>query len=268
MAEKKINKADFQFVTIIGNRIMTNLLVAEKNDLMIVGWLIRDLGLDLLAIASYIKDGKSKGQRGDAIEEVKKLSIDYLKFIREEIIQESINAETLFDKYYVLQSKLRKRILNDAEATTYDSQTEFSKLFAIKMIDIFYSNKKILLTKQNNLLPAIANELSRTYNAHGGKEILYAYFVFKAFNDFYKYAYLEMFLNEEKNVLWDTKSKVEEYSGLIYEFKSKLISSDSDLVWAAFNDIVSKIGLDFRLYYLNYSEIVGRLQIDADSQRK
>ena len=49
----------------------------------------------------------------------------------------------------------------------------------IKMIDIFYTNKNILLTKQNNLLPCIAGELSRTYNEHGGKEALYVYFIFR-----------------------------------------------------------------------------------------
>lgn len=252
VAEKAIVENDLNFVVIIGNRIMTNLLVADRTDFMILGWLIRDLGLDLLYIES--KKEKLTGKY-KAIDRAKEISGKYLIEVMEEIERESPVTRIIYDKYYILQSELRKFILSNKERIVYDERPEFTKKYAIKMVDIFYANKKIALTKNNNLIPSITGELSRIYNEYSGKDALYVYFIFKAFYDIYKYSYVEMFFNEEKDVIWDTKTKLNEYFDLIYNFKFNLINDEEDKIYNTFNEIMAKIGSDFRLYYLNYREI-------------
>lgn len=269
VAEKAIEENDYPFVTVIGNRIMINLLAGKKAEFMILGWIIRDLGNDLVFIKlkkEKIK-GKSKGMREiDDINEFKRLSKDYLRQCQKDITQENIQPQIFYDNYNILQAKLRKFILFENEKTTYDEQSAYSKRFALSMIDLLYANRNMLFSKNNNLLPSIVGELSRTYNEYGGNDALKVYFIFKSFESLYKYSYIEMFFHEESDKLWDTKSKLNEYCDLIYIFKSYLIDDKEKLISDEFISIMSKIGLDFRIYHLNYGDIRIMIQGEVNSK--
>lgn len=249
VASKAINDGDFHFVTIIGNRIMTNLYALNKNELMILGWILRDIGGDLLNISTRNKNVKEK-----IISNAKKLAIDYLISLQSDITQNSLNSKNIYDKYEETQSEMRKFILSKRERLTYDEESEFSKQFALKIIEVFYTYKDKAFSKNSNLIPIIANELARNYNEHGGREALASYFVFRTFAEFYKYASFEKF--ENSTGLWDLNSKLSEYLELIDKFRRYLIKDDDRAMFETLNEIVVGFGSDFRLYYLYYGELI------------
>ena len=145
---------------------------------------------------------------------------------------------------------LRKFILSDRESAAYNDQEEFSKQYVITMMNLFYDQKRVIFSRDNNLIPIISNELARHYNEHGGKIALTGYFVFKTFSEFYKFASFELFNIETKSRLWDTEARLNEYFELINKFKSFLTDNAMDSLYDTFNEIVVKFGSDFRLYYL------------------
>ena len=277
VAEKSIDKNDFALVSIIGNRIMSNVLTANKTDLLLLGLIVRDLGFDLSWIEiknKNIKDKskpKNKSPKAELYLELntaKEISKNCLVLIEDEIARGHIDAISFYNKYEILESQLRLFLLSDCEKTSYDDQPEYSRLFAINSIDMFYSFRAVLFAGNNNLIQSIAGELSRNYNEHGGKEALMVYFVFKLFLDFYKYVQIELFFSESQNMIWNTKDKLNEYSELIYKFRSHLIDGKIDIINNAFNEIITRIGVDFRIYYLNYGDITIRTQGEAPRKAK
>jgi len=138
---------------------------------MIVGWMVKDFGQEFASI---------KMRKNDKMAEAQTYLTDSLKKMKDAIIQENDDPKTYWKIYSEIEAKLGVVHQSNYERTIYDEQAEFAKLFALKMLDIFYSNKDILLMQYNNLIPAITSEISRSINEHGGKESL-TLFCFQGF---------------------------------------------------------------------------------------
>jgi len=242
VAKIAVKAEDFNLINIIGNRIMSNVFIINKNEIMILGWLLKDLGTEL----RFLKQTKN-----DELEEIKKYSIAYLDELKSEIARENIDPKTYFEKYLEIESKIRKNLLSKHESV-YDEQVEFSKYFAIKVLDLLYSNKKMLLFKNNNLSSCAVSEVGRIFNEHGGIEALIIYLVLKAFNDYYLYLYGERFFIEDVGIVTQAETKMNEYIEDIYKLKSIIISGDIDNLYNESNVIIGRLGADYRLYFLIY----------------
>lgn len=244
---------DLSFVTIIGNRIMTNIFITGINDLMILGWMVRELGGELGFIKSK-KESKKESKESE-MSHIKAISKSYLEELRDEIAKGNNDPKFYYNKYISTEDELRQHFLTDYENTSYDNQEEFSKQFAIQMIDLFYNNRNNMFVKNNNFIQSIAGELSRNYNEHGGDIALAAYFIFKALDTYYRYAYIELFYNEDEDIIKETKAKLDNYVDEIYKLKSILIDGTVETYYNNMNIIISRLGADFRLYYIKYSDI-------------
>lgn len=154
--------------------------------------------------------------------------------------------------------------MSDHEIDVYDEQTEFSRNFTIKVLDFFYSNKDIIFNKRNSLVAVLASELGRIYNEHGGREALITYLVFRSFDSFYRYAAVDLFFQENKDLIRSTESTLNEYIDLIYDLKTNLINQIDS--YDAFSEILIKLGIDFRKHHLIYGDIEIQAQIEREER--
>jgi len=140
VAEKAIEKEDFSLATYAGNRIMMNLLVTDEIKLMLLGHMVRELGVELRLI---------KAKREDDFIDAKQESIVYIKDLGEQVASGNIDSKIYWGKYYEIEAKLRMYLLSNIESSVYDERGEFAKNFSIKLIDILYSRKSEIASLRN-----------------------------------------------------------------------------------------------------------------------
>jgi len=177
VVKKAIEVDNLEVLQYVGNRIMMNLMVSDEIKLMLLGYMMRELGGELRKI---------KLNRIDIYPTIKIESISYLNDLQAQIENGNIDPKFYLDKFTEIELKLRKNLLLDIEGSVYDEQAEFAKQFSIKLLDIFNSRKQDLKTIRNLILMS-SYELGRNFNQHGGKEALVIYLVFKVLLDYSRY---------------------------------------------------------------------------------
>lgn len=243
VAKRAVAEDDFNLVNIIGNRIMTNIFTTNNNEMMILGWLIKELGLELISLNQM---------KYDKINEIKNYSATYLNELISTVASENTESKVYWQKFFEIENKLRKSILSKNEDVVYNEQADFSKGFAVKMLDVFYSNKNMLFIENNTLPTTITSELGRSFNEHGGEEALIIYFVLRTFEDYYRYFYFEKFFIKYQCAIERSEAKLKEYVENIYKLRSVTMNGDLNGLYNESNSIVSMLGVDYRLYYMIY----------------
>ena len=246
VARNAIDAEDFGMVNVIGNRIMSNLLVEDREELMIIGWMLKDLSGELRGI----KERKEEEKLDDAI----KLAKKHLDELREMLTAKRTSASDLWDRYFDIEKKIRKDILSKSEADEYKEEHEFSKKAAIMLIEHLHSNRELLLKKNNQLISGVANDLSRIVNGHGGKEAIVVYLVFRALSHYYGYLMYEEGIDGKIEDESRFKSKIDEYIDGIYEMASMIKNGRVEDLYGHSNHILGKLGSEYRKYFINYLE--------------
>ncbi len=95
VAKNAIDDEEFEMVNVIGNRIMSNLLVEDREELMIVGWMLKDLGGEL----GGIKERKEEGK----LEDAKKLAKEHLDELGDMLTTKRTSASDLWDRYFDIE---------------------------------------------------------------------------------------------------------------------------------------------------------------------
>jgi hypothetical protein len=244
VAKNAIDDKEFGMVNIIGNRIMSNLLVEGREELMILGWMLKDLGGELGSI-------KERGEEGK-IEDAIKLAKEHLDELGNMLMQKRTSASNLWDRYFDIEKKIRKDLLSKSETDEYKEEHEFSKKAALMLIEHFHSNRELLLKKNNRLIFVVANELSRIVNEHGGSETTIVYLVFRAMDHYYSHVMnAELFdgkIEDESRF----KSKIDEYIDEIYKMASMIKNGRIEDLYEHSNNILGKLGSEYRKSFINY----------------
>ena len=247
VARNAINEKEFGMVNVIGNRIMSNLLVEDREELMIIGWMLKDLGGEL----GGIKERKEEKKLEDAI----KLAKEHLDELESMLMTKRTSASDLWDRYFDIEKKIRKDLLSKLEDTEYKEEHEFSKKAAIMLIEHLHSNRKLLLKKNNQLISGVANDLSRIVNGHGGKEAIIVYLVFRALDHYYRYLMYEEMIDGKIEDESRFKSKIDEHIDKVYEMASMIRDAQIDDLYEYSNRILGKLGSAYRKYFVNYRDI-------------
>lgn len=116
VARNAINDKEFGMVNVIGNRIMSNLLVEGREELMIIGWMLKDLGGELGGINERKEEEKLK----DAI----KLAKEHLDELGDMLVHKRTSASDLWDRYFDIEKKIRKDLLSKLEDSEYKEEHE------------------------------------------------------------------------------------------------------------------------------------------------
>lgn len=246
-ALKAFEKDDFGFVTTMGNRVTSNSLIGDRNELMVLGYLLREVGLEFSAIHSRdekrIPRCKTYGQK--IIQSLLSMS------------DKKINPKELWESYYTYENSIRKYVPTDFELAVYKDNPDFTRKATLKLIDHMRKNKTVLLDENNQLLRGVLNELTRIINVHGlGKADAVFYILIQALRGYYEY----LLYSEVKEGKIDDKKALQ---GKIYPYIDRIINLFSgknidnlDHIYKNSIDILAELGVEWRNYFINYMEII------------
>jgi hypothetical protein len=263
VAEKAIEKDDFNLISFAGNRIMMNLLVTDEIELMLLGYMIRDLSGELRFI---------RANRRDAFDGAKQESIAYIIELEALVADKKSDPKIYWGKFSENEMKIRTHMLSQIESSIYTEQSEFAGEYSTKLLDIFYSVKNSITHSKNLMLAMMPNELSRNFNEHGGTEALVIYLVFKAFYEYYTYFDAERQISKERRGEKLAEAKLVRYIENIYKLKSSL-SNINDL-YEKSNEIIEVLGREAKKSYLLYklpsepAEIEHELELPEEAKQK
>ncbi len=122
------------------------------------------------------------------------------------------------------------------------------------LIEHLHSNRELLLKKNNQLIPSVANDLSRIVNEHGGKEAIIVYLVFRALYHYHRYLMYEEGVDGKIEDERRFKSKIDEYIDGIYKMASMIKNGRVEDIYGHSNHILGKLGSDYRKFFINYLE--------------
>lgn len=238
VAKKAVEMDKLEVLSYIGNRIMMNFFVTDEVKLMLLGYMVKELGGELRDI---------KLNKNNAYSEIKSESILYLNDLHEQVRERKIDPKIYWSKFTEMEERLRKIILPDFEASSYDEQGEYSKIFTVKLLDVLISKKQDIQIIQN-MIPKYSFELGRNFNEHGGKESLVIYLVFKVLTDYDKYLINKTPSNLPRKGLRKGESRLSEYIDRIYNLKSAM--SNLNKLYEESNLIIDDVGRENRMFYL------------------
>lgn len=249
-ALKALDEDNFRFVTIMGNRVTSNLLIGERKDLMVFGYLLREVGHEFEAIKR--RDEKRIG-------ECKEIGIEFLKGLRSIIIKESILSKEIWELYYEYENNIIKYIPDKIELSVYTSAPEFTEKATSMLVKHLDTNKDILVRENNQLIQGLLNELTRVINVHGLKrrDIVF-YLLLQALSGYYEYL-----LYSETKAYTATIENKEEFKNKIYPYVDKIVDLISNFdtnsieeMYNKTNEILGELCSEWRKFFLNYLDII------------
>lgn len=227
---------NFELVGIMGNRIMSNLLIGEKKEFMALGYLIKEISDEF----QFIK--QEDPVRLNGCMDAGKL------FIQELLDSISMDGERdplkIWEVYLRYKRKIVEFIPTDVELAVYEEIPEFTRMTTEVFMEFLDKNRPLLLENYNNLLVGILNEENRVINLHGFQERdLLFYILIKAFHEYYLYLLaFKIVSGVEGDVIKDQAySYVNRITHLPAEFE--------ELCQEA-NEILGELGYQTRVFYI------------------
>ena len=114
-AIQAFERDDFRFVNIMGNRLMSNLLLAGESNLMILGYLLKE-------VSKEFEEIRGRGRLAKCKEVGKKFLNDLHAMIKDET-----DAKEAWERYYEYENNVRKYIPDDIEVNVYKENIDFTK---------------------------------------------------------------------------------------------------------------------------------------------
>lgn len=250
-AIEALKKDEFDFVNIIGNRIATNLMIGNRNDLMMIGFLLKEVPVEL----ERIRDVNERN-----FPKCKDIGRKFLEELQELLSKEQIDKKEIWKNYENYEKGIRKYLLNDIEASTYKESQNFTKETRLMLLQHLNQNKELLLSERNDLVDGVIREISRVINIHGfNSEDLVFYLLMKVFRSYYNY-FLYDYVEKKES---DKKEKEREIN-LYMEKIHELFSAENklDAIYEQSADMIGELGVKWRKYFINYGEI--RLLLKAE----
>jgi hypothetical protein len=247
VVENALKVNNFGMVSIIGNRIMSNLLLADASktkELMLIGWIVKEMGGELEEIKRY-KD-ESKLANGTKIVE------ENLKKIVTMLSKKEYGNKEVWELYFDFEKKMQVYILNDLEDKSYTRKPEFTHEITLFLLQHFLANKDLLLKQNTQLNKGILNDLSRTINEHGATEGEYIfYIIFKVFDLYFDYVLYSETIDGKINEA-SMRPKIDVYINTIEKIYQIYEAKNLEKMYPASIALVYDLSIEIRKYFLNY----------------
>ena len=234
---------EFVLVNILGNRIATNLMVGNRNELIMIGFLLKEIPGELRIIGE-VNDRK--------LPECKNRGIEFIKNLQKLLNTDEVDIGGIWEEYENYEKDIKKYLLTKSEASIYKDSQNFTKETRLMLVKYLDKNKDLLLRENGNLIDGIIREIGRVINTHGfypGDLIFYL--LMKAFGSYYNYFIYDYFGGEET----DKKEKEKEIK-LYVERIHKLFSEENELkdLYKQSAEMIGEFGAKWRKYFINYGE--------------
>lgn len=259
---------EFVLVNILGNRIATNLMVGNRNELIMIGFLLKEIPSELGRIGE-VNDRK--------LPECKNRGIEFIKNLQKLLNKDEVDIGEIWKEYENYEKGIKKYLLTDSEASIYKDSQNFTKETRLMLVKHLDKNKDLLLRENCNLIEGIVREIGRVINTHGFyPEDLIFYLLMKAFGSYYNYFIYDYFGGEET----DKKEKEREINSYVEKIH-KLFSAENKLddIYEQSADMIGELGVKWRKYFINYGEIrlllraeggaeIPRMEIPEEAKKK
>ncbi|MDY6865256.1 MAG: hypothetical protein SVY15_04695 [Halobacteriota archaeon] len=240
-------------VIVIGNRIQSDLLIDNKKSLMLIGWMLKELSIEIIEINKRISTQ-------DIMDKVQREAIKYVNNLKS-LLDNEVTAKHLWELYFGFEEEIRSYHLLPQEDEIYKEDYEFTRKYAILLLNYFCSNKKILVNPKNIFINGIVRELSRSYNEHGGTEALITYLVFKVFERVYNYLiYSEITDDNKLRDEYKVKSEIDRFVDDISTMIELIEANDIEKLYEYSNWLIGELTYEYRTYYISYGDLP-RLEI-------
>jgi len=247
-AIKALDKDDFRFINTMGNRIASNLLIGERKDLMIIGYLLREIGLEF---------GIIKGKDEKRLGKCREFGRKFLRGLQSIISRDKINTKEIWELYYDYEDNVRKYIPMDIEISVYKDIPEFTGKTTSMLAKHLEANKEVLLRENNQLIGGVLNELTRVINVHGlERRDLIFYLLLQSLIGYYEYLLYSETRDGSLENKEEFKKKIYPYVDKIVDLVSNFDSSDLEKMYNRSNEILGELCSEWRKFFINYMEII------------
>lgn len=266
-AIEALKKDEFDLINIIGNRIATDLMIGNKNDLIMVGFILKEVSSELERIRAVDERNLQK---------CKEIGRKFFVELQSLLYKDQVEKKELWEKYLNYESDIRKYLLTGIESSTYKENPNFTKETRLMLLQHLNENKELLLKERNALINGIVGEISRVINTHSfHPEDLMFYLlmkVFSGYSDYFLYDYIE----GDEN---DKKEKEIEIRAYVEQIHKSFSGTDLDDIYEKSADIIGELGHKWRKYFINYGEIrlllraerraeIPRIEIPQEAKKK
>jgi hypothetical protein len=259
---------EFVLVNILGNRIATNLMVGNRNELIMIGFLLKEIPGELGRIGD-VNDRK--------LPECKNRGIEFIKNLQKLLNKDEVDIGGIWKEYENYEKDIKKYLLTKSEASIYKESQNFTKETRLMLLQHLNQNKVLLLRERNDLIDGVIREFSRVINTHGFyPEDLVFYLLMKAFGSYYNYFIYDYFGGEET----DKKEKKREINSYVEKIH-ELFSAENKLddIYEQSADMIGELGVKWRKYFINYGEFrlllraeggaeIPRIEIPEEAKKK
>lgn len=150
----------FEDANIYANRLMSNALLASDKRLMIPGFLLKEVALDLAAIQ------RRKGPLADA----KSVSLKFVSRLSNKLASKKLDLPALWSDFSGYFSEAHEHLMNDEERESYKANPKFSRQVVEWAVAFLGKRKELLLRSNSNLIKGVLIETSRVLRVHGSDE--------------------------------------------------------------------------------------------------
>lgn len=244
VAIEALKRDNFDLVNVIGNRMATDSMIIKRNDLIIAGFLLKEVSVE--------------------IRRVKEINVKNLircrdtgrKFLEGllSLLEDEVENKEIWENYQNYEREVRKYLISDIESAVYKENPDFTKETRVMLLEHLNRNKRLLTKRGNRLVEGIASEISRVINAYGFyPEDLVFYLVMKVFSSYYNYFLYDYYLEESEEEKTKKEKEMNSYIDNIYE----LFSAGNNLndLYAGSAKIIGELGTKWRAYFINLGEI-------------
>jgi len=234
VARQYFRLKNFELMGDIGDRIMSNLFLGGVKDLMIIGYLIKELSEEFIGIRE-----EDPVRLNGCMDAGERFILDLTDTINEEY-----HPIMVWEHWSIYKTKIVEFIPTDVELMIYQKDVEFTTQTTSKLMKLLDENRSLLLDDYNKLLLSILLEQKRVINIYGfNKSDLILYITLKAFYEYYLYLLAFKMANNLKGeaIAGKVFCCVDEISQLPTDFEE--MSSKS-------NEILGELGYKTRMFRL------------------
>lgn len=227
---------NFEFLGKMGDRVMSNLLIAQEKDLMIMGYLVKEVAREFISIKE-----EDPVRLNGCMDAGKQFIQDMLDSIPSE---GKLDPAVVWEDYYNYKKKIVEFIPTDVELAVYEKDPEFAGMASQRLKQILDENRGLLLEDHNNLLRGLLDEQRRIINIYGfEKTDLMFYILLRAFLEYYWYMLAFKMVN---------KLEGEAISDKIYYYVDKItkLPVGFEEMSRKSSEILGELGYQTRTFYI------------------
>ena len=244
VAIEALKRDDLDLVNIIGNRIATNSMFIKRNDLIIIGFICKE-------ISSETRRAKKINEKN--LMKCKDAGRKFLEGILY-LLEDKIENKEIWEMYQNYEKGIRKYLIDDIESSIYKENPDFTKETRTLLLEHLNGNKRLLIKRDKRLVEGIGLEILRMINTYGFyPEDLVFYLVMKVFSNYYEFFIDDYYFEESEEERTNKEKEINLYIDNTY----KLFSAKSNLndLYDESAKIIGELGTKWRVYVINLGGI-------------